>query len=91
MTHRPRRADGGGGADHIVVGTDYPFDTGERDPAGVLGRRSLSPDERNLIESATAAKLLKLTTQQVLEPARQNADASDGCGVRAVRHAIITA
>ncbi len=50
------------GADHIVVGTDYPFDMGERGPAGVLDRRLLSPEERNLIESATAAKLPRLTT-----------------------------
>ncbi len=48
------------GCDHVVVGTDYPFDMGERNPRAVLDRQSLSLDDRSKIESQTAARLLRL-------------------------------
>ncbi len=48
------------GPDHIVVGTDYPYDMGERDPRAVLGRHALSAADRAAIEGATAARLLRV-------------------------------
>ena len=49
------------GADHVVIGTDYPFDMGHYDPLGQIdGVRGLGDEDRELIRSATAAKLLKL-------------------------------
>jgi aminocarboxymuconate-semialdehyde decarboxylase len=49
------------GPDHVVIGTDYPFDMGHYDPLGQIdGVRGLSDDDKDLIRSATAAKLLKL-------------------------------
>lgn len=49
------------GPDHVVVGTDYPFDMGHYDPlAQIDGVTSLSDEERVAIRGGTAAKLLKL-------------------------------
>jgi aminocarboxymuconate-semialdehyde decarboxylase len=49
------------GADHVVVGTDYPFDMGHYDPLGQIdGVTSLSEDDRVAIRGGTAARLLKL-------------------------------
>ena len=49
------------GADHVVVGTDYPFDMGHYDPlAQIDGVTTLSDDEREAIRGGTAARLLKL-------------------------------
>jgi aminocarboxymuconate-semialdehyde decarboxylase len=47
------------GADHVLLGTDYPFDMGEDDPVGLLERTpGLSPAERELIAGGNAARLL---------------------------------
>jgi aminocarboxymuconate-semialdehyde decarboxylase len=49
------------GADHVVVGTDYPFDMGHYDPLGQIdGVPGLGDDDRELIRSTTAARLLNL-------------------------------
>ena len=48
------------GADHIVVGTDYPFDMGDRTPVDTLARQALSDSDHELIASETAARLLRL-------------------------------
>ncbi|GAA3774601.1 amidohydrolase family protein [Plantactinospora mayteni] len=48
------------GADHVVVGTDYPFDMGHYDPLGQLDATRLGEDERAAIRGGTAARLLKL-------------------------------
>jgi len=49
------------GADHVVLGTDYPFDMGFYDPLGQLeGVPDLKDADRELIRSGTAARLLKL-------------------------------
>jgi aminocarboxymuconate-semialdehyde decarboxylase len=49
------------GADHVVVGTDYPFDMGHYDPLGQIdGVRGLSDDDKELIRSTTASRLLKI-------------------------------
>jgi aminocarboxymuconate-semialdehyde decarboxylase len=50
------------GVDHIVVGTDYPYDMGWFDPRGfVEGSRFLKDADRAKILGLNAAKLLKIT------------------------------
>jgi aminocarboxymuconate-semialdehyde decarboxylase len=52
------------GADHIVVGTDYPYDMGWYDPRGFVdGCAFLSEADKARIEGLNAAKLLKLTSR----------------------------
>ncbi len=47
------------GADHVLLGTDYPFDMGEDDPVGLVERTAgLSDDERAAICGGNAARLL---------------------------------
>lgn len=49
------------GADHILLGTDYPYDMGEEDPLGLLGRvERLSDDDRALVSGGNAARLLDI-------------------------------
>jgi aminocarboxymuconate-semialdehyde decarboxylase len=49
------------GADHVLLGTDYPYDMGEDDPRGLLAEvRRLSKSDRQLIEGLNAMKLLKI-------------------------------
>ncbi len=49
------------GPDHVLLGTDYPFDMGEDDPVGLITRvPGLKPAEREAIMGGTAARLLKL-------------------------------
>ena len=50
------------GADHIVVGTDYPYDMGWYDPRGFVGGCGFLKDaDKARIMGLNAAKLLKLT------------------------------
>jgi aminocarboxymuconate-semialdehyde decarboxylase len=49
------------GADHLCLGTDYPFDMSEPDPVGF--HAALSEEERVKILGGTAARLLGLTWQ----------------------------
>jgi aminocarboxymuconate-semialdehyde decarboxylase len=47
------------GADRVLLGTDYPYDMGETDPLGLLGRvKGLDDTERTLIAGGNAARLL---------------------------------
>lgn len=47
------------GADHVLLGTDYPYDMGETDPLGLLAKvEDLGDKERDLIAGGNAAKLL---------------------------------
>lgn len=47
------------GSDHILLGTDYPYDMGETDPLGLLNKVSgLDPDDIDLITGGNAARLL---------------------------------
>jgi aminocarboxymuconate-semialdehyde decarboxylase len=47
------------GPDHILLGTDYPYDMGESDPLGLINKVSgLSPDDLDLIVGGNAARLL---------------------------------
>ena len=49
------------GADHIVMGTDYPYDMGEDDPNGLVARvPNLSDGDKSAICGTTAAGLLKI-------------------------------
>lgn len=49
------------GADHILLGTDYPYDMGEEDPVGLLQKvDSLSEDEFAAVRGGNAASLLNL-------------------------------
>jgi aminocarboxymuconate-semialdehyde decarboxylase len=50
------------GIDHIVIGTDYPFDMGPTDPLGfVEGLEGLTGDAKLQIAGGTAARLLGLS------------------------------
>jgi len=47
------------GADHILLGTDYPYDMGEQDPLGLIGRvAGLSRQDATAIAGDNAARLL---------------------------------
>jgi len=49
------------GADHILLGTDYPYDMGEDDPVGLVSRvEGLKDDERAAVCGLNAARLLNL-------------------------------
>ncbi len=50
------------GADHILLGTDYPYDMGENDPVGLVARTpGLSEADREAICGGNAARLLGLS------------------------------
>ena len=46
------------GADRVLLGTDYPYDMGTRDPLGLLAAARLSDDDRAAIAGGNAARLL---------------------------------
>jgi aminocarboxymuconate-semialdehyde decarboxylase len=49
------------GADHVVLGTDYPYDMGEDDPLGLVAQvKRLPKADRDLIVGGNAARLLKI-------------------------------
>jgi aminocarboxymuconate-semialdehyde decarboxylase len=49
------------GADHVLLGTDYPYDMGETDPLGLLDEVDrVSDADRKLIAGGNAARLLGL-------------------------------
>lgn len=49
------------GADHVLLGSDYPFDMGEDDPCGLIDRvGSLTPDEISAIRGRNAVALFGL-------------------------------
>jgi aminocarboxymuconate-semialdehyde decarboxylase len=51
------------GADHILLGTDYPYDMGETNPLDLVGRvDGLSDDERSLIVGGNATRLLGIAS-----------------------------
>jgi aminocarboxymuconate-semialdehyde decarboxylase len=52
------------GADHVVVGSDYPFDMGSTDPVCfVEGVQGISTDDKKKILSENASRLLKLSVE----------------------------
>ena len=49
------------GADHVVLGTDYPYDMGEDDPVGLISSvRGLSRADRERIMGGNAVRILKI-------------------------------
>jgi len=49
------------GADHILLGTDYPYDMGEEDPVGLISKvAALNAHDLSLICGKNAEKLLKI-------------------------------
>ena len=49
------------GADHVVLGTDYPYDMGMEDPVGFIdGTKGLSVLDKGKIMGGNAARLLKI-------------------------------
>ena len=49
------------GADHVVLGTDYPYDMGEENPLGLIAQvKKLSKADRELVQGGNAARLLKI-------------------------------
>lgn len=49
------------GADHVLLGTDYPYDMAEPDPVGFVGTlRALDEAARDQILGGNAARLLKI-------------------------------
>ena len=46
------------GADRVVIGTDYPFDMGESDPVGFVGRAEFDAATRAAIEGENAVRFL---------------------------------
>ncbi len=49
------------GADHVLMGTDYPFDMGPTDPLAFLADVPLTEHERRLILGGNAARLFKIS------------------------------
>lgn len=50
------------GADHVVMGTDYPFDMSTVDPVGFLAGAQLGDHDRDLILGGNAARLFGIDT-----------------------------
>ena len=48
------------GADHVVLGTDYPYDMGDYDPLGTIAKSKVSRADAALIAGGNAARLLKI-------------------------------
>ena len=49
------------GPDHVMLGTDYPYDMAEVDPLGLVSAvNKLNKSDRDLITGGNAAKLFKI-------------------------------
>jgi aminocarboxymuconate-semialdehyde decarboxylase len=48
------------GADHVLLGTDYPYDMGVEDPVGFIQQAKLGVEKANQIMGKNAARLLKI-------------------------------
>jgi aminocarboxymuconate-semialdehyde decarboxylase len=51
------------GADHILMGTDYPFDMGPTDPLGFLADANLTEEQHALVVGGNAARLLRIAAR----------------------------
>ena len=51
------------GADHVLLGTDYPFDMADARPAQTVAAAGLTPDEEQAVLGGSAARLLGLETR----------------------------
>jgi aminocarboxymuconate-semialdehyde decarboxylase len=47
------------GADHVLMGSDYPFDMGPTDPLGFLAEANLTAEKHALVVGGNAARLLR--------------------------------
>jgi aminocarboxymuconate-semialdehyde decarboxylase len=62
------------GSDHVLLGTDYPFDMGDEDPVGfIAGATRLTGADRAAIMGLNAAKLLKIKVPKTKKPAVKKA------------------
>lgn len=48
------------GPDHVLLGTDYPFDMGEQDPVALTGRIELSDEDRSRVRGGNAIEVFGL-------------------------------
>jgi aminocarboxymuconate-semialdehyde decarboxylase len=48
------------GADHVLLGTDYPYDMGMEDPLGFIGSARLGSVDEEKVTGRNAARLLKI-------------------------------
>jgi len=54
------------GAEHVLLGTDYPYDMGMEDPVGFIEKtEKLTADEKKRIQGLNAARLLKIDYNKV--------------------------
>ncbi len=51
------------GAEHVLLGSDYPFDMGDLDCVALVEATSLAPVERDAVLGGTAAELLAAATR----------------------------
>ena len=51
------------GADHVLLGSDYPFDMADARPAATVAAAGLHPDDEQAVLGASAARLLGLETR----------------------------
>ena len=74
------------GADHILVGTDYPADMGETDPVGFIeGAPGLDDATRRAILGGNAARLLGIEVPAIANDTLERWRRAGGIAVRAVR------
>ena len=59
------------GADHILMGTDYPYDMAESDPVGHIHRSALTAEQQAEVLGLAAARLMKIDPAR-LEPGRRS-------------------
>jgi aminocarboxymuconate-semialdehyde decarboxylase len=58
------------GPEHVLLGSDYPYDMGDGDPLARLdGIAGLTPHQRSAIAGGTAARLLGISAASSTEPA----------------------
>ena len=48
------------GADHVLLGSDYPYDMGDPEPVATLAASGIDATRINRIASANACKLLRI-------------------------------
>jgi aminocarboxymuconate-semialdehyde decarboxylase len=53
------------GAEHVLLGTDYPYDMGMEDPVGFIEGTALNAKEKAMIQGQNAARLLKIDYNKV--------------------------
>jgi aminocarboxymuconate-semialdehyde decarboxylase len=52
------------GADHVLLGSDYPFDMADARPADTVAAAGLHPDDERAVLGGNAARLLGLEVQR---------------------------